>query len=223
VIDGVMLRVEHHHFEPPRLRELFGTQRRKSSRPYASPLTSSTRPSRSFGQKAPFARRWLGDFVALLSRMWQRDRPPGVVFPGTVGLTARSVIALDGSSSLLGYFLQPSLGTALLGATFLLSVPLGCPLAETLAHYFVPLPPFFFRRQKVRQLLVRTSLLWAPVSLLHAASRLALLVKVPDAAFLAAKTGYSSSLTLVEIVLSSRWFRLSVHRHHTEPLPVPAQ
>jgi hypothetical protein len=71
--------------------------------------------------------------------------------------------------------------------------------------------------------LARTSLLWAPVSLLHAASSLALLVKVPDAAFLAAKTCYSSSLTLVEIVLSSRWFRLSVHRHDTEPLPVPAQ
>ncbi len=111
-------------------------------------------------------------------------------------MTARSVVALVSSGSLFVYFLQPSLGTALLGAAFLLSVPLGCPLAEKLAYDFVPLPASFFGRPKVRQLFVRISLLWALVSLLNAAGSVALLVNVPIATFLAAKTGYSWALTL---------------------------
>ena len=156
-------------------------------------------------------------------RRWRRERLPGVLLLGTVGLTARSVIALASSSSLFVYFLQPSLGTALLGAAFLLSIPLGCPLAEKLAHDFVPLPASFVKRPKVRQLFVRISLLWAVVSLINAAGTLALLVNVPITTFLAAKTGFSWGLTIGAVVLSSWWFRRGLRRHNVEPLPVPAE
>jgi len=134
-----------------------------------------------------------------------------------LGLTARSVVALaSGSSSLFIYFLQPSLATALVGGAFLLSVPLGRPLAEKLAHDFVPLPASFFKRPKVRQLFVKISLLWALVSLINAAATLTLLLNLPIATYLAAKTGTSAALTLGGILLSSWWFRRSLRRHNAE-------
>ena len=76
-----------------------------------------------------------------------KERLPGVLVIAALGLTARSVVALaSGSSGLFVYFLQPSLATALVGGAFLFSVPLGRPLAEKLAHDFVPMPPVVFQR-----------------------------------------------------------------------------
>jgi intracellular septation protein A len=105
------------------------------------------------------------NYLALLRRIWRRERLPGVLLIATLGLTARSVLALASGNSLFVYFLQPSLATALLGGAFLLSVPLGRPLAEKLAHDFVPLPAWFVTRPRVHKLFVRISLLWALVSL----------------------------------------------------------
>ena len=162
------------------------------------------------------------NYAALLRRVGRHERLPGVLLIATVGLTARSVLALATKSSLFVYFLQPSLTTALLGGAFLLSVPLGRPLAEKLAHDFVPMPPSFFKRPKIRQLFVRISLLWALVSLANAAGTLALLVNVPIGTFLAAKTGLSWALTIGGVVLSWWWFRRGLRRHNAEPVPVPA-
>jgi hypothetical protein len=99
------------------------------------------------------------------------------------------------------------------GGAFLFSVPLGRPLAEKLAHDFVPMPPSFFKGPKVRQLFVKISLLWALVSLINAAATITLLLNVPIATYLAAKTGVSCTLTLGGILLSSWWFRRSLRRH----------
>jgi hypothetical protein len=215
--------VEHHHFELPRLRELFRHAIPQILEAIIVPLGLFYAGLLLLGPRGAICVALAWNFTALLRRVWRRERLPGVLLIGTVGLTARSVIALASSSSLFVYFLQPSLGTALLGAAFLLSVPLGCPLAEKLAHDFVPLPPSFFKRPKVRQLFVRISLLWALVSMINAAGTLALLINVPIGAFLAAKTGFSWALTLGAIVLSSWWFRRGLRRHSAEPVPAPAE
>jgi len=215
--------VEHHHFELPRLRELFRHAIPQIVEAILIPLGLFYAALSVLGPRGAICTALAWNFTALLRRIWRRERLPGVLLLGTVGLTARSVIALVSSSSLFVYFLQPSLGTALLGAAFLLSVPLGCPLAEKLAHDFVPLPASFVKRPKVRQLFVRISLLWAVVSLINAAGTLALLVNVPITTFLAAKTGFSWALTLGAIVLSSWWFRRGLRRHNAEALPVPAE
>jgi hypothetical protein len=149
------------------------------------------------------------NYLALLRRIWRRERLPGVLLIATLGLTARSVLALASGNSLFVYFLQPSLATALLGGAFLLSVPLGRPL-----------PAWFVTRPRVHKLFVRISLLWALVSLANAAGTIALLVNVPITTYLAAKTGLSAFLTLGGIVVSSWWFRRGIR--HSEPVPVPA-
>jgi hypothetical protein len=93
---------------------------------------------------------------------------------------------------------------------------LGRPLAEKLAHDFVPLPAWFTTRPRVHRLFVRISLLWALVSLANAAGTIALLVNVPIATYLAARTGLSAFLTLGGILLSSWWFRRGIR--HSEPV-----
>ena len=214
---------EDHHFELPRSRDLFRRAVPQILEAILVPLGLFYAALSVLGPKGAICTALAWNFMALLRRLWRRERLPGLLLLGTVGLTARSVVALVSSSSLFVYFLQPSLGTALLGGAFLLSVPLGCPLAEKLAHDFVPLPPSFFKRPKVRQLFVRISLLWALVSLTNAAGTVALLLNVPIATFLAAKTGLSWALTVVGIVVSSWWFRRGLRRANGEAVAVAAE
>ena len=152
---------EDHHFELPRLCDVFRRAMPHIAEAILVPLGLFYAALLVLGPKGAICTALAWNLMALLRRLWRRERLPGVLLLGTVGFTARSAVALASSSSLFVYFLQPSLGAALLGGAFLLSVPLGCPLAEKLAHDFVPLPPSFFKRPKVRQLFVRISLLWA--------------------------------------------------------------
>ena len=68
-------------------------------------------------------------YTAVLRRVVARKRVPGIMILGAVTLTARCALAFATGSPFL-YFLQPTLGTALVATAFLLSVPLGRPLAQ---------------------------------------------------------------------------------------------
>ena len=203
-----------HHIELPRLRELAKRAAPQVIEATLIPLALFYLALWALGSKGAICTALGWTYLALLRRIWRKERLPGVLVIAALGLTARSVVALaSGSSGLFVYFLQPSLATALVGGAFLFSVPLGRPLAEKLAHDFVPMPPAFFKGPKVRQLFVRISLLWALVSLINAAATITLLLNVPIATYLAAKTGVSCTLTLGGILLSSWWFRRSLRRH----------
>lgn len=207
-----------HHIELPRLRELAKRAAPQVIEATLIPLGLFYVALWALGPKGAICTALGWTYFALLRRIWRRERLPGVLVIAALGLTARSVVALaSGSSGLFVYFLQPSLATALVGGAFLFSVPLGRPLAEKLAHDFVPMPPAFFKGPKVRQLFVKISLLWALVSLINAAATITLLLNVPIATYLAAKTGVSCSLTLGGILLSSWWFRRSLRRHGADP------
>ena len=212
--------VEHHHFELPRLRDLAWRSFPKVLEAMLVPLALFYAALWALGPTGAICAALGWNYLALVRRIWRRERLPGLLLIATLGLTARSVLALASGSSLFLYFLQPSLATALLGGAFLLSVPLGRPLAEKLAHDFVPLPAWFVTRPRVHKLFVRISLLWALVSLANAAGTIALLVNVPITTYLAAKTGLSAFLTLAGIVVSSWWFRRGIR--HSEPVAVPA-
>ena len=213
-----------HHFELPRLRDLARRAAPQVIEATLVPLALFYAALCLLGPTGAICSALAWNYLALVRHLWRKERLPGLLVLATVGLTARSIVALASGASMFVYFLQPSLATALVGGAFLLSVPLGRPLAEKLAHDFVPMPATFQKRPKVRQLLVRISLLRAMVSLVNAAGTIALLVNVPIATYLVAKTGLSCSLTVLGIVVSSWWFRRGLRRQSLEPQhPLPSR
>ena len=218
---------QHHHFELPRLRELAKRAAPQVVEATLVPLGLFYAALSFLGPKGAILTALGWNYLALARRLVRKEGFPGLLVIASLGLTARTALALaSGSSSLFVYFLQPSLATALVGGAFLLSVPLGRPLAERLAHDFVPMPTSFLKRPKVRQLFVRISLLWALVSLANAGGTLALLLNVPLGhahglvgsadTFLAAKTGLSWLLTGVGVAISTWLFKRGLRRPNLE-------
>ena len=165
-------------------------------------------------------------YAAVARRLLTGRRVPGILLLGAVTLTARTVVAMV-SGSVVVYFLQPTLGTALVAGAFLLSVPLGRPLAQRLARDFCPIPEDVLANTHVRQFFRQVTLLWAVTQLANASVTLWLLFSESLATFLIAKTLVSWGLTGTAIVVSTIWFRRSMTRHgilarRGEPAPSPA-
>jgi hypothetical protein len=150
-------------------------------------------------------------YLALLRRVVFRQRIPGILLLSALGLTVRTVLALAAHSTFV-YFLQPCLATAAVGGLFLLSIPAGRPLAERLAHDFVPFPPGFVARPRIRKVFVQITVIWALVNLINAAGALLLLVSQPIATYLVAKTGMSAAVTGLGVLLSVWWFKRALRR-----------
>jgi hypothetical protein len=155
------------HFEMPRLRTLA-----RHAVPHV--LEGTVVPLALFLLMLRFIGVWgavlmgLGwTYVAVARRLVTGRRVPGVLLLAAVTLTARTVIAIV-SGSVVVYFLQPTLGTALIAGAFLLSVPLGRPLAERLARDFCPIPTPVLMHERVRQFFLRITLLWAFTQLANA-------------------------------------------------------
>jgi hypothetical protein len=151
-------------------------------------------------------------YAAVARRLVMRQRVPGILLLTAATLTARTVVAMV-SGSVVVYFLQPTLGTALVAGAFLLSVPLGRPLAERLARDFCPIPSGVLAHAPVRRFFLQISLLWAFTQLANATLTVWLLFSQSLATFLVAKTLVSWGLTGSAIVVSTIWFRRSMRRH----------
>ena len=148
----------------------------------------------------------------LTRRVLTKRRVPGVLILGALTLTARAVVGLISGSTFV-YFLQPTLGTALVGAIFLASVTVDRPLAQRLAADFCPIPTHFLENVHVRRFFLQITLLWAFTQLAGAAITLWLLLNQSVERFVVAKSVVSFSLTLGAIGLSVLWFRRSMDRH----------
>jgi hypothetical protein len=165
-------------------------------------------------------------YAAVGRRLLTGRRVPGILVLGAVTLTARTVVAMV-SGSVVVYFLQPTLGTALVAGAFLLSVPLRRPLAQRLARDFCPIPEDVLENAHVRRFFRQVTLLWAVTQLANASVTLWLLLSESLATFLIAKTLVSWGLTGTAIAVSTIWFRRSMTRHgilarREEPAPEPA-
>lgn len=173
---------------------------------------------RLFGLWGALVAALVWSYTSLLRRLVARRRVPGILVLGIIGLTARTALAMATGSAFL-YFLQPTLGTALVASVFIGSVVLGRPLAQRLAADFVPLPESLLAHDGVRRFFRRISLLWAGVFLANAGISLWLLLSQSLSTFLWTRTVVSIALTAVAVAISTRAFRRCV----TSPAqPVPA-
>jgi hypothetical protein len=155
-------------------------------------------------------------YAAVLRRVVTRQRVPGLLLIGTVTLTARSVLAFVTGSSVL-YFLQPTLGTALVAAAFLLSVPLGRPLAQRLATDFCPIPAHVMADAGVRRCFLGISLLWAVTGFVNASVAVWLQFTQSVGTFVVTKSLASGALSAVAVVISVLWFKRSVNKRSQIP------
>jgi Protein of unknown function (DUF3159) len=151
-------------------------------------------------------------FGNVARRSLTRRRVPGIVLLGALTVTVRAALGLATGSAFV-YFLQPTLGTALVGALFLVSVGIGRPLALRLVGDFCPIPDGFAEHSHVRRFFGQITLLWAVTQLTTAAITLWLLLTQPLETFLIARTVVALSLTVAAVGLSVLWFRRSMPRH----------
>ncbi len=167
--------------------------------------------------------RWTGTTAALIvalawslaviaHRLATRQRVPGLVLVSTLGLIARTILALA-TGSLAVYFLQPTVSTALVGLAFAVSVVRGQPLAERLAHDFCPFEPDTANHPLLALFFDRLSRLWAVTSLVNAAVTLWLLLTQSVTTFVVIKSFMGPSFTAATLGIAAVWFRLRLRRH----------
>jgi hypothetical protein len=151
-------------------------------------------------------------YTAIGVRLWLRRPVPGLLLLGATTLTARSIVALA-AHSVVVYFLQPSLGTILVAAAFLISVPLDRPLAQRLAADFCPLPIEMHANTHVRRFFRHVSLLWAFAQTANAALTIWLLFSQSIGTFVVLRTVVSAGVTVTAIAASTLWFKRSMARN----------
>jgi hypothetical protein len=145
-------------------------------------------------------------------RVLTRRQVPGLLVIGAVSLTARSALAIA-SGSIFVYFLQPTLGTALVATAFLASVGAGRPLAGRLARDFCPIPDHVAATVPMRRFFTQITLLWAVTQLVNAAIAMWLLLSQSVGVFVVTRTVSSVTLSALAITLSVLWFRRSMSDH----------
>ncbi|MFL6238007.1 MAG: VC0807 family protein [Actinomycetes bacterium] len=166
-------------------------------------------------------------YAAIIRRVMSGQRMSGLLVMAAVLLTARTAIAFATGSAFI-YFLQPTLGTFLVSALFLISVPMGKPLAERLAHDFCALPDSLMANARVKRFFYRISLLWAFTYLVNGSTMMYLLTQKSLSTYLMVRSFVSMSLTLSAITISCVYFFRSMRheglilRWHKEPTGEPA-
>lgn len=150
-------------------------------------------------------------YGCLARRVLRRERIPGVLVLGTVGLTARVAVAMA-TGSVFVFYLQPTLATLLVAGAFLASLPAGRPLAQRLASDFCPLPDALLARAAVRRFFDRITLLWAFVHVANACTTVWLLTTQPVGVYVVAKTAVGWTISGSALLFSVLWFRRLVAR-----------
>ncbi len=151
-------------------------------------------------------------YSLIIVRACTGRRIPGILVLGALTLTARTIIAIL-ANSVVVYFLQPSLATMLVAGAFLVSVPLGHPLAGRLAADFCPLSKEMHANTHVRRFFRQISLLWAFVQTANAGITIWLLFSQSLATFVLLRTVVSAGVTITAIIASALWFKRSMARN----------
>lgn len=156
---------------------------------------------------------WSG--VALLRRVLKKQTVSGILVLTTLALTARTIAALA-TGSLLVYFLQPTVATSMVGAAFLLSVPLGRPLAERLALDICPFDDETRAHPVLQRFFRHLSLWWGFTSMINFSITLWLLLTQSATTFVLVKSVLGPATTSVTFLVAFFWFRSLMGRHGTQ-------
>ncbi len=138
-------------------------------------------------------------------------RIAGLVILSIVGNTAKTIVAVL-TGSVLAYFIQPTISTTLIGTAFLISVPMGLPLAERLVHDFCPFDEQTANEPAFKAFFPKLSLLWAATSLLNGAVTLYLLLTQSITSFVLYKAALGPVTTSITLVAGLWWFRRSMRQ-----------
>jgi len=148
-------------------------------------------------------------------------RVPGLLVLSAVALAARTIAAIA-TGSMFVYFLQPTITTAFVGVAFMVSVPLGAPLAQRLAFDMIPFDDATRNHPLVREFFTRMSLLWAVTSLANAAVTVWLLTSSSTTTFVLVKSVLGPATAVVTIGLMLLWLRSNLARTGTRIVRVGA-
>lgn len=151
---------------------------------------------------------------AIIRRVARNRRVPALILVATGLLLLRLILVLTTGSAFL-YFLQPTIGTALVAFAFLASVIVGRPLTRRFATDFLTLPTNLHRQPHAHRFFIHNSMLWAVVGMLNAGLTYLLLVTLSSSTFAMTQTALSITYTMVMVGISILWFRRSMGRHHT--------
>lgn len=153
--------------------------------------------------------------AALARRVASRREVSGILVLTTVGLVARTIAALA-TGSLLVYFLQPTVSTALVAVAFVGSVLLGRPLAERLLLDVCPIDDEHRANPHLRRFLGHLSLWWGFTSAVNFGVTLWLLLSASPTTFVLAKSVLGPISTSITLGVGFVWFRMSMSRSGTQ-------
>jgi intracellular septation protein A len=154
---------------------------------------------------------WSG--IAIARRVGRSRRIPAMVTLGAAMLVVRSTLVLTTGSAFL-YFLQPTVGTAVIALAFLISVSARRPLVRRFAGDFLTLPRDLLGEPHVHTFFMRNSVMWALVGFVNASIAFWLLVTVTPATFAVTQTLLFIAVTVLAVGFSILWFRRSIGRYH---------
>ena len=159
-------------------------------------------------------------YGALAWRALTRRPIPPILALATAALTVRTALALASGSTFV-YFVQPVAGTMAMALVFLASIATSRPLVARLAGDFWPLSPEMSAHPAVVRLFRLLTLLWAAVNVATAVTTFVLLVTLPVAAYLPAKTLSGYAITLSGIALTISLSVGTARRHGLTAAGVP--
>jgi intracellular septation protein A len=171
----------------------------------------------AFGVGAAYGSALGWSYLAVGVRGVTRRRVPGLLLLASVGLTARTLLAVVTDSTAV-YFLQPVAGSVVLASIFVGSVLFGQPLIGRLADDFCPMDADAAGRSGVLRLFRRLTYLWAAVILLKGGTTLTLLLTLPISEFVLIRTFALWALTVSAVVLTFAWSFRTVDAEQLVPV-----
>jgi intracellular septation protein A len=158
------------------------------------------------GRWAAIAGALAWSVLVIVTRLALGRQIPTIVLLGVGALALRTALAFAAHSSFV-YFLQPTVGTAIVGVGLILSAMLGRPLVLRIARDFCPLPDDVMAHGHARRFFLGISVLWGVVQLLNASLTLWLLLSQSLGTFVVLRTTMAHSLTIAAIVITALWAR----------------